>query len=104
MGPCLALSKTSDILQRAKGLIHGTAAFPPWQIICGLSVKKGWKQLPLLSDLMEPVCFGAGFQQSDDSLTLSHTFGLHQGSYSSLHQPKHVAPHVQGRELSSGRF
>lgn len=46
----------------------------------------------------------ATFQQSDDSLTLSHTFGLHQGSYSSLHQPKHVAPHVQGRELSSGRF
>lgn len=50
------------------------------------------------------------FQHSDDSLTLSHIFGLykldqHQWSYSSLHhQLKHKAPHVQGRELRSGRF
>lgn len=32
MGPSVALSKTRDILQRAEGLTHATAAFPPWQI------------------------------------------------------------------------
>lgn len=34
MGPSLPLSKTGDILQRAKGLTYVSAAFLPWQI-CG---------------------------------------------------------------------
>lgn len=59
MGP--SLPQTGDILQRAKGLTHGTAAFLPWQIVCGLSVKKGWKQLPFLSNPMGQVCLGAGY-------------------------------------------
>lgn len=61
MGPSLPLSKIGDILQRAKGPTHGTAAFFPWQIVCGLAVKKGWKQLPLLSNPMGQVCLGAGY-------------------------------------------
>lgn len=62
MGPSLPLSRTGDILQRAEGLTHGTAAFLPWQI-WGLFVtsQKGWKQLSLLSNPMGQVSSGAGY-------------------------------------------
>lgn len=89
MGPSLPLSKIGDILQRAKGPTHGTAAFFPWQIVCGLAVKNGGNNFHFSAIPWDRYAWElATFQHSDDSLTLSHIFGLykldqHQLSYSS---------------------
>jgi len=85
------------------------SSMPDLWLVCWLSAKKGGSNFHFSASPWDRYASELATIQWNDSFTLSRILGLykldqHQCSYTSLHQPKNMAPYFHGMELSPGRF